>query len=190
MPRFSRLSLALLAVLCLGFAGSARATSFSLGHVSGPFSFSVMNGKLTGPFVDKFHFIIDPGVSLIFTADFNLYSFRHWDIADLDGTLSDASGVILNGDASSLDEPSGYPRRLVTFPSLQLGPGHYFVSIFGHAFSDVGATIVYSGTIQLARTPIPTSLLMLLTALGASCWLVWLRFPTRSYKPDELVTVG
>ena len=178
MPRFSKLSLALFAALCFAFAGGARATSFNLGPVSGPFLFTAMNGKLAGPFVDNFHFSLNPGVTLIFTADFSQSSLReHWDIPDLDGTLSDVSGVILNGDASSIDEPYGYPTRLVTFRPLQLGPGHYVVSIFGHAISDVGATIVYAGTIRLAQTPIPASLLMLLTALGAFCWLGWLRFP-------------
>jgi hypothetical protein len=123
MPRQSRLGLALLAASMLGFTGTAEATSFDLGSVSGPKQLSGMNNKLPGPFTDHFYFTIDPGVTLIFRAWFNAYSFRHWDIADMDGTLSDASGVILNGDAETRYDSGPYPRRLVTYNAHTLGPG-------------------------------------------------------------------
>ena len=176
MTRHSKIGLALLVAFVAGFAGGAGATSFSLGNISGPGTFSFGNNKDPGPFVDKVHFIIDPGVMLDFTAFATTgFSNRSW-ILDMDGTLSDASGVILDADAVTLFAPEGFPKRDVNYPKTLLGPGHYFLSIFGtatHAFP--GPSSPYSGSITFAATPLPASLLFMLTALGASGLLGWRR---------------
>jgi len=47
------------------------------------------------------------------------------------------------------------------------GPGHYFLSLFGTATNAFpGPSSHYSGTIQFAQTPLPASLLFMLTALA------------------------
>src|SRR3954470_20518584 len=125
MTRFHKIGLVLLAALVVGFSGGAQATSFSLGNISGPGTFSFGNDKDLGPFTDKVHFVIDPGVTLTFSADATNHTWRHGGIYDMDGTLSDDSGVILNADADLVNPPDPYPDRVVTFQSLVLGPGHY-----------------------------------------------------------------
>lgn len=165
MPRH-KISLVLLLSLVFGFAGAAQATSFSLGNISGPGSYSFGNNKDLGPFTDNVHFIIDPGVSLIFSAVATNHTWRHGGIYDMDGTLSDASGVILDGDSALVNPPYPYPDSVVTLQSFVLGPGHYYLSIFGTSESDVGVWNDYFGTIQFAQTPLPASLLLMLTALG------------------------
>jgi len=172
--RHIKIGLSLLVALLVGFAGMAQATSFSLGNVSGPSVFNVENIKDTGPFLDKIHFIIDPGVTLVFSALVGNYATRHDGIYDLEGTLSDASGVILNGDAVVIN-PLPYPDREITFPATLLGPGHYYLSLFGHAYTDVARGSPYYATIQFAATPLPASLLMMLTALGGFGLLGWRR---------------
>jgi hypothetical protein len=175
MTRFHKIGLVLLAALVIGFSGGAQATSFSLGNISGPGTFSFGNNKDLGPFTDKVHFIIDPGVSLILSADATNHTWRHGGIYDMDGTLSDASGVILNADADLVNPPYPYPDRVVILQSILLGPGHYYLSIFGTSESEVGVWNDYSGTIQFAATPLPASLLFMLTALGAFGLLGWRR---------------
>lgn len=175
MTRFHKIGLVLLAALVIGFSASAQATSFSLGNISGPGTFSFGNDKDLGPFTDKVHFIIDPGVSLIFSADATNHTWRHGGIYNMDGTLSDASGVILDADADLVNPPFPYPDRVVTLQSILLGPGHYFLSIFGTSESEVGVWNAYSGTIQFAATPLPASLLLMLTALGGLGVLGWRR---------------
>jgi hypothetical protein len=180
MLRHSRIGFALLGAfaigaLVLGFAGGAKATSFNLGNISGPGSFSFGNSKDLGPFTDKVHFTIDPGVSLIFSADAVNHTWRHGGIYNMDGTLSDASGVILNGDGALVNPPFPYPDAIVSFQNIVLGPGHYFLSIFGNSESDVGVWNDYTGNIQFAATPLPAALLMMLTALGSFGFLGWRR---------------
>ena len=176
MTRHSKIGLAFLVALIVGFAGAAQATSFSLGNISGPGTFSFGNTKDPGPFTDKVHFVINPGVSLIFSAEATNGFWRHGSIFDMDGTLSDASGIILNGDAvTNYPISSPYPERVVSFANTVLGPGHYYISIFGTAFSDVGGINSYTGNIQFAQTPLPASLLMMLTALGGFGLLGWRR---------------
>ena len=177
MLRHSRFGLVLLGALAmalvLGFAGGAKATSFNLGNISGPGSFSFGNNKDLGPFTDKIHFTINAGVTLTFSATAVNHTWRHGGIYNMDGTLSDASGVILNGDAALVNPPFPYPDAVVSFQNIVLGPGHYFLSIFGTSESGVGVWNPYSGTIQF--TPLPASLLMMLTALGAFGFLGWRR---------------
>ena len=176
MTRFHKIALVLLAALVIGFSGGAQATSFSLGHITGPGTFSFGNDKDPGPFEDRVHFIIDPGVSFIVKVDAKNAFWRHGGIDDMDGTLNDASGVILNGDAlTTFPLSSPYPIRVITFADIVLGPGHYFISIFGTPFSDVGGRNTYSGTVAFAATPLPASLLLMLTALGAFGALGWRR---------------
>ena len=93
----------------------------------------------------------------------------------MDGTLNDASGILLNGDAATVNPPFPYPNRTVTLQSIVLGPGSYYLSIFGTSESDVGVWNDYAGTIQFTATPLPTSLLMMLTALGGFGLLGWRR---------------
>lgn len=173
MTRNSKIAFAFLLALLLGFSGGAQATSFNLGNVSGPTQFSIGNQKLPGPFLDKFHFTIDPGVSLNFSAFANTGPSRHDAILDMEGTLSDASGVILNADAVTVI--TIYPDRQLTFPSTLLGPGHYFLSIFGTETSDVSIGGPYTGTLTFAATPLPGALLLMLTALGGFGLLGWRR---------------
>lgn len=175
MLRHIKIASAFLLALVFGFAGAAQATSFSLGHITGPGDFSFGNSKDLGPFTDKVHFTIDPGVTLIFSATAVNHTWRHGGIFDMDGTLSDASGVIQDADANLVNPPFPYPDRLVTFQDIVLGPGHYFLSIFGTSESDVGVWNDYSGTIQFSATPLPASLLLMLTALGAIGGLGWRR---------------
>ena len=167
MSRHFKITFAFLLALLFGLAGGAHATSFSLGNISGPGTFSFGNSKDLGPFTDNVHFIIDPGVSLIFSATATNHTWRHGGIYDMDGTLSDASGIILDGDSALVNPPFPYPDSVVTLQSIVLGPGHYYLSIFGTSESDVGVWNDYSGTIQFAQTPLPASLLFMLTALGA-----------------------
>jgi hypothetical protein len=173
--RHSKTGLALLLALVFGLAGSAQATSFTLGNISGRGSYTIYDSKDPGQFTDKIHFTIDPGVSLIFKASVINYTWRHGGIYDMDGTLSDASGVIRNADAETIYSSAPYPNRLVTFPATTLGPGHYFMSIFGNSFSDVLASNTYLAHIQFAATPLPASLLLMLTALGTIGGLGWHR---------------
>jgi hypothetical protein len=175
MTRHLRIGLVLIATFIIGFAGGAQATSFNLGNISGAGSFSFGNSKDLGPFTDKIHFTIDPGVSLIFSADAVNHTWRHGGIYNMDGTLSDASGVILNGDAALVNPPYPYPDAVVSFQNIVLGPGHYFLSIFGDSESDVGVWNDYGGTIQFTATPIPAALLMMLTALGGLGLFGWRR---------------
>jgi hypothetical protein len=176
MTRHTKFGLAILVAFIFGFAGAAQATSFSLGNISGPGTHAFGNNKDPGPFTDRVHFVIDPGVTLTVKVDAKNEFWRHGGIDDMDGTLSGSSGVILNGDAiTTFPLSSPYPIRLVTFADIVLGPGHYFVSIFGTANSDVGGINTYSGTIQFGATPLPASLLMMLTALGGFGLLGWRR---------------
>jgi hypothetical protein len=166
MTHHSKVGLALFLALIVGLAGSAKATSLSLGHISGPGVFSTGNNKDIGPFTDRIYFLIEPGISLIFSATVLHHTWRHGGIYDMDGTLNDASGVILNGDATTIFT-SPYPDRLVTFPEIVLGPGRYFVSIFGHSSMEVHSFNDYSIKATFAATPLPASLVFMLTALGA-----------------------
>ena len=176
MTRHHKFGLALLLALIFGFAGGAQATSFSLGSISGPGTYSFGNTKDPGPFTDRIHFTIDPGVTLTVSVDASNPFWRHGGIDDMDGTLNDASGVILDGDAlTTFPISSPYPIREIHFVDIVLGPGSYFVEIFGNAFSDVGGVNTYSGTISFTQTPLPASLLMMLTALGGFGLLGWRR---------------
>jgi hypothetical protein len=183
MSRHSKILLAVLFALVFGLAGSAQATSFSLGNISGPGVFSTGNSKDYGPFTDKVHFTIDPGVTLIFKATAIAYGWRHGGIPDFDGTLSDASGIIQNGDASAVYFPNPYPNYMVTFPDIVLGPGHYFVSLFGNSWLDVNSHNDYTIKVTFASTPLPASLLLMLTALGGFGLLGWRRFGKSADAP-------
>jgi hypothetical protein len=167
MTRLKKIWPALLATFIIGYSGGAQATSFNLGSISGPGVFSVGYTKDPGPFTDLYFFTIDPGVSLDFSAFvFNAFG-RHSAIGDMDGTLSDASGVILDADAIDNGDPMfPAPHRELTFPQTLLGPGNYKMAIFGTVFSDVGISADYSGTVTFAATPLPGALLLMLTALG------------------------
>ncbi len=167
MLRHHRFALALLLALVFGCAGGAQATSFNLGQVTGPGSFTTGNDKAAGPFTDTSHVTIAAGVSLIFKADIVNRVWRHGAIDDLDGTLSDASGVISDGDATTVYPSSyPYPSRLVTFTGTVLGPGHYYISLFGNSWLDVNSVNSYTANIQFAQTPLPGALLFMLTALA------------------------
>lgn len=110
MTRLPKIGLALLTALVVGFSSGAQATSFNLGNISGPGVFSVGNSKAPGPFTDLIFFTIDPGVTLNFGAFvFNAFG-RHGAIGDMDGTLSDASGVILMQMPSKTMIPVFRPR--------------------------------------------------------------------------------
>jgi hypothetical protein len=167
MLRSRSFGFAFLIAFILGFSGAAQATSFTLGPVSGPTIFDIGNSKGEGPFTDLYFFSIDPGVALdvsaFVTTGFSRISF----IADLDGTLSGASGVIVDGDTSTVFSPEGRPKRDVNFATTLLGPGNYVLSLFGTATAAFpGPTSPYSGQIQFAATPLPGALLLMLTALG------------------------
>jgi hypothetical protein len=157
-----------LAFATFGFAGVGQATSFSLGHITGPGSFFVGNNKDPGPFEDRVHFIIDPGVHLIFSAEIRSDFWRHGGIDPFNGNLSDLSVIIENADSVTIDDAvhSPYPYTLVTFGRIVLGPGHYVISMFGTAFSDVGAHNSWGGTVVFSQTPLPGAFLLMLTALG------------------------
>jgi len=159
---------ALFFAIVLGFSGAAQATSFSLGPISGPGSFSIGNTKDPGPFEDRVHFTIDPGVTLLVNAKAFNQSGRHDGIYDLDGTLNDSSSVLLEGDSQTLPGLGGqpYPYQLVTFASIVLGPGSYYFSIFGTEDSDVGISSDWAGTVTFSQTPLPPALILMLTALG------------------------
>ena len=176
MSRQILIRFTLLLALLFGFAGGAGATSFNLGNISGPGDFTISNNKAYGPFTDKIHFTIDPGVSLIVNIGVVNDFWRHGGIDDLDGTLSDDSGVILDGDGQTVFPiTSPYPSRLVTFAQTVLGPGHYYISLFGNSWLDVNSINQYSAHIQFAATPLPASLLLMLTALGGVGVLGWRR---------------
>src|SRR4051812_3194813 len=138
MTRGSKIGFALLVAFLAGFSGTAQATSFNLGNVSGPSVLSVGNGKDVGPFTDNYYFTINPGLSLVFSALVTDETWRHGGIYDMDGTLSDSSGIVQNGDATTSDFPPPYPVRSVNFMTTLLGPGVYKLSIFGNSESDVG----------------------------------------------------
>jgi hypothetical protein len=172
MPRGRTLGFAFFVAFVLGLAaltGAAQATSFSLGHITGPRTFSVGNNKAPGPFEDRVHFIIDPGVHLVFRADIRSDFWRHGGIDPLNGKLTYHSAVLENADSVTLDDPSHspYPYTLITFGKIVLGPGHYVMSMFGTAFSDVGAYNSWGGTVTFSQTPLPPALVLMLTALGA-----------------------
>jgi len=176
MLRHNRIALALLLALVFGWAGGAQATSFNLGQITGPSAFGTGNNKAAGPFTDKIHFTIAAGVSLVFKADVVSNFWRHGAIDDLDGTLSDASGVILDADALTVYPiTSPYPTRLVTFAETVLGPGHYYISLFGNSWLDVNSINDYTASIQFAQTPLPGALLFMLTALGGFGLFGWRR---------------
>lgn len=162
--RHGTIGLALLLAAVFGFAGAAQATSFNLGNISGPGQFAFGNNKFVRPFTDKVHFTINPGVTLTFSAFVSTGFARRSHILDMDGTLSDDSGVILDGDAFTV-MPEGFPDRHVKFQNTVLGPGHYYLSIFGTATSTNPGPMsrAYAGTITF--TPLPASLLFMLTAL-------------------------
>jgi hypothetical protein len=168
MQRSRTLGFAFFIAFILGSSGAAQATSFSLGHVTGPGTFSVGNNKAPGPFEDRVHFIIEPGVHLIFSADIRSDFWRHGGIDPLNGNLTYHSAVLENADSVTLDDlsHSPYPYTLVTFGKIVLGPGHYVISMFGTAFSDVGAQNSWGGTVTFSQTPLPTSLIFMLTALS------------------------
>ena len=166
MLRHSKLAFALLLALVF-CAGGAQATSFNLGNISGPGTFTTGNSKAFGPFTDKIHFTIDPGVTLILKASAINPSWRHGGITDFDGTLSDSSGIILNGVASTDFSTPPYPDYLVSFANIVLGPGHYYISLFGNSWLDVNSVNSYTAKLQFAQTPLPGALLFMLTALGA-----------------------
>jgi len=150
----------------LGFTGAAEATSFTLPTITGPGTYDFGNSKDLGPFTDHVYFTIAPGVSLIFSAEALHSTWRHGGIYDLDGTLTDASGIIEQAD-SVLTNFHPYPDVLVTWRSKVLGPGNYHLDIFGNSQSDVGPVPNdYAGKIQFAATPLPGALLLMLTALG------------------------
>jgi hypothetical protein len=175
MTRHSKILFALLAAFVVGFSGGAHATSFNLGSVSGPTVLPVGYGKLPGPFTDHYFFSIDPGASLVFSALVTGDTWRHGYFSDFDGTLSDASGVILDGDSLYYHTQNPYPYFQVAFPNTLLGPGQYHLSIFGTAGSDVDSFTSYSGQITLAATPLPPSMLLMLTALGGVGLFSWIR---------------
>jgi hypothetical protein len=169
MQRSRPLGFAFFIAFILGFTGAAQATSFSLGHITGPGIFSVGNYKGPGPFEDRVHFIIDPGIHLVFSADIRSDFWRHGVIDPLNGNLTYHSAVLENADSVTIDDPahSPYPYTLVTFGKLVLGPGHYVISMFGTAFSDVGASNSWGGTVTFSQTPLPPAFVLMLTALGA-----------------------
>ena len=163
--RFASLVAFILGFAALGFTGAAQATSFTLGTISGPGTYTFGNNKDLGPFTDKVFFTIAPSVSLIFSAEAVQNTWRHGGIYDMDGTLLDASGIIEEADAV-LENFHPYPDRRVSWQSMVLGPGTYHLDIFGTSQSDVGVWNDYSGTVQFAATPLPGSWLLMLTALG------------------------
>jgi len=177
MKRSHPVGIVLLAAVFFGMVGQAGARTIDLGAISGPITFSIHHDKLVKPFNDQYLFTVDPGTTLDFSAFVSTgYSNRFW-ILDMDGTLSDTSGVIVNGDAVTNILPgAGFPDRDVTFPSTLLGPGDYVLAIFGtpsRAFP--GPTSSYSGDIKFcsggvctspATTPLPASLPLMLAALA------------------------
>ena len=169
MTRHRKIGFALLVAFIVGSAGTAQATSFNLGNVSGPSVLSGTNKKDVGPFTDNYYFTIDPGVSLLFSARILSNSFRYGGIYDLDGTLS-GSGINLDGEAS-LISPGLYPTSQVTFLATLLGPGTYKLSLFGTSTLYLPSYNDYYATITLAApTPLPPALFLMLTALGALGW--------------------
>jgi hypothetical protein len=170
MTRHNRIGLVLILALAFGFAGTAQATSFSLGHITGPGAYAIQNNKSPGAFEDRIHFVIDPGIHLVFSAKVHNQSDRHDAIHDLDGALTYHSAIIEDADAREVGSPTGfpYPYYLVTFEKIVLGPGHYVITMFGHTTSDiVGKTSQWAGTVTFSQTPLPGALLLMLTALGA-----------------------
>jgi hypothetical protein len=166
MLRSRALGFAFSVAFILGFAEAAQATSFTLGTIAGPGTYNFGNSKDLGPFTDRVYFTIAPGVSLIFSGEALHSTWRHGGIYDLDGTLTEASGIIAEADAVFTNFHP-YPDVLVTWQSIVLGPGNYHLDIFGNSESDVGPDPNdYSGQIQFAATPLPASLLLMLTALG------------------------
>lgn len=172
MQRRCRFALALIATFTFGgLSGSAAATSFSLGHITGPGVYTIENNKSPAPeaFEDRIHFIIDPGIHLVFSAEVHNQTDRHFGIHDLDGSLTYHSAVIEDGDSRETGSPTGfpYPYILVTFEEVVLLPGHYVITMFGHATSDIGHSSQWAGTVTFSPTPLPPALFLMLTALGA-----------------------
>jgi hypothetical protein len=188
VQRRCRFALALVTAFIFGgLSGSAAATSFSLGHIIGPGTFFVGNNKAPGPFEDRVHFIIDPGIHLVFNADIRSDFWRHGVIDPLNGNLTYHSAVLENADSVTIDDPahSPYPYTLVTFGMIVLGPGHYVISMFGTAISDVGASNSWGGTVTFSQTPLPASLFFMLTALSTFGGLGLRRMQRSFVRPTE-----
>lgn len=134
-------------------------------------------------FYDDFIFSITGAVGNSVTSSINESSLL--DFSDIQVRLFDANGQttlpvlgtptgpVIYASSSIINYGPGVSGTLNVIPDTMLGPGTYVLEVYGDVSGTSGGS--YSGTLNLAPVPLPSSLSLMLAGLGLLAGLFYTR---------------